>query len=124
MKKITKIISLVLVFSLVCVMLVSCGKTLSGTYSSEIGGSLIGAGAKYTFKGNDVTITANFGVVGFEMEKSFDGTYEITENDEGELQITFTFGDDEASKYNGTVSFEENKEENAIIIGGIKYTKQ
>ena len=55
-----KVLALVLALSLVFV-LVSCGKTLSGTYGT---GELLGTGATYTFKGSNVTVTAK--VLGFE----------------------------------------------------------
>ena len=115
-----KIISL----ALVCVMLMgcvfalaSCGKTLSGTYK----GDAIVASATYSFKGSKVTVTAE--ALGF--EKSFEGKYEITENDEGNTVIIFTFGDEDAEKYSGEFSFAEGEEEGTkyIKIGGVKYNK-
>jgi hypothetical protein len=113
---------------LVCVLLVgcvfalaSCGKTLSGTYSS---GKVLGSGVSYTFKGNDVTVT--YSIAGF--EKSINGTYEITTNDEDQEVIIFTFGEGEenADDYAGEFAFAEGKEGDTeyIKIGGVKYNKQ
>ena len=112
MTKLTKVLALVLVAAMLCIALASCGKTLSGTYSAEI----IGTGASYTFKGSKVTIKAK--VLGF--EKTFDGKYEIYEED-GAEKIKFTFEDDDAKEYAGSFSFSEG--EDYIKIGGIKYTK-
>jgi uncharacterized lipoprotein YehR (DUF1307 family) len=112
MTKLTKVLALVLVAAMLCIALASCGKTLSGTYTAEV----IGTGASYTFKGSKVTITAK--VFGF--EKTFDGKYEIYEED-GAEKIKFTFEDDDAEEYAGSFSFSEG--DGYIKIGGIKYTK-
>ena len=112
---------------LVCVLLVgvvfaltSCGKTLSGKYELD---ALVGS-KTYEFKGKDVTIT--YEVLGF--EKSIKGEYSIDKNDEGNLEITFTFADDveDADDYKGTFSFAEGKEGDVeyIKIGGAKYNKK
>jgi uncharacterized lipoprotein YehR (DUF1307 family) len=115
-----KVLALVLALSLVFV-LVSCGKTLSGTYSS---GKVLGSGVSYTFKGNDVTVT--YSIASF--EKSINGTYEITTNDEDQEVIIFTFGEGEenADDYAGEFAFAEGKEGDTeyIKIGGVKYNKQ
>ncbi len=115
-----KIISAVLVCALLvgCVFaLASCSKKLSGTYEAD---ALV-AGASYEFKGSKVTITAE--VLGF--EKSFEGKYEITENDDGDTVIIFTFENDDAEKYDGEFSFSEGEEDGKkyIKIGGVKYVK-
>ena len=112
MRKLTKIVALVLVVALACVALASCGKKLSGTYKAEV----VGTGATYTFKGSKVTITAK--VFGF--EKTFEGKYEIYEEDDAE-KIKFTFEDEDAEQYSGSFSFSEG--EDYIKIGGLKYTK-
>ena len=112
---------------LVCVLLVgcmfalaSCGKTLSGKYSADAFGV---AGTSYEFSGKKVDI--KFTVLGF--EKTVSGEYEIAENDDGELEITFTFASDEedADDFKGTHSFSEGEEDGVkyIKIGGIKYKK-
>jgi len=100
----------VLVVMLAC-SLVACGG-LSGTYSASALGL---AGASYTFKGSNVTIEV--GALGFTTE--IEGKYSI-DGDE----ITFTFDDDEedASKYEGTFDFE--KGDDYIKIGGVKYEKE
>ena len=108
-----RILALALVLSLVFV-LVSCGKTLSGTYVND--GLL--ADTTYEFKGKKVTITVGT-VLG---DKSFEGEYKIAKNDDGKLEITFTFADGDASDYSKTHSFEET--DNGIKIGGVEYKKK
>ncbi len=111
---------------LVCVLLVSCvfalascGNKLNGKY--ELDAAV--ASTSYEFSGKKVVVT--YEVLGF--EKSIEGKYKIAENDEGELEITFTFADDaeDADKYKGTYSFAEGKEgdKEYIKIAGIKYVK-
>ena len=114
-----KIISALLCVLLVgcAFILVSCDKRLSGTY--EIDGGL--ASSSYEFKGSNVTITAE--VLGF--EKSCEGKYKITENDEGITVIVFTFEDSDAEKYSGEFGFTEGEEGDTkyIKIAGVRYNK-
>ena len=111
---------------LVCVLLVgcvfslaACGKKLSGKYELD---ALIGS-KTYEFSGKKVSIT--YEVAGF--EKTIEGEYKIDENDDGDLEITFTFADDEedADDYAGTFSFAEGKEGDVeyIKIGLSKFNK-
>ena len=117
-----KVLALVLALSLVFV-LVSCGKTISGTYSAKVDAfGLAGAEVVYKFSGSKVSVTATASVLGFEKTVESDGTYEITENEEGAFEITFTFEDEDAEKYSGTFSFSEG--DDYIKIGGAKYEKQ
>lgn len=113
--KSTKIVALVLVAAMLCLALASCGKKLSGKY--EAGGDL--AGVSYTFNGSKVTIT--YKVLG--VAKSFEGKYKI----DGDT-ITFTFDDKDNvdSKYTGSKTFSEGKDDNGnkfVKIGGVTYTK-
>lgn len=123
-KKITRVIALALVFSFVCIALASCGKTLSGTYAA--GGEFLGTGAKtsYTFSGSKVTIAVTGSFLGASSTKTFEGKYEITEADDGSMDITFTFEDADAKEYSGTFNFDEDKDAGTITIGIITYTKQ
>ena len=119
MKKITSLL-LVCVLLVGCVFtLASCAKTLNGKYELD---AIVG-GKTYEFKGKTVAIT--YEVLGF--EKTVEGKYAIDENDDGELEITFTFAEDEkdADEFKGTFSFTEGKEGDTkyIKIGGVKYTK-
>ena len=120
-----KIISAVLV----CVLLVgcifalaSCAKTLNGTY--EMGSGV--AGASYTFKGSNVTITYKF--LGTETE--IKGTYVISEDEEKGQIITITIADedaeaDDADKYEGVHTLVEGTEgdKKFIKIDGVQYNK-
>lgn len=118
MKKIVSLL-LVCVMLVSCIgMLASCGKKLSGTYKADV----VVAGATYAFSGSKVTVTAEI----LSFEKSFEGTYEITENDKEETVIIFTFENEEAEKYSGEFSFAEGKEGDTeyIKIGGVKYVKE
>ena len=114
MKTLKRVLALALVVSLVFA-LVACGKKLSGTYAS---GELLGSGVTYTFKGSNVTITTK--VLGF--EKTFEGKYEIFDDEDGYEKIKFTFEDKDADEYSGTFSFSEG--EDSIKIGLATYKKQ
>ena len=87
-----KILSLVLAVVLLCgcvFTLASCG-ALSGEYKNEI------TGASYEFSGKKFVYNA--AVAAFDSE----GTYEITEEDDGDKFITFTYtkgeGEEEAGE--------------------------
>lgn len=119
MKKITSLL-LVCVLLVGCVFsLASCAKVLNGKYELD---AKVGS-KTYEFKGKSVVIT--YEVLGF--EKSVEGEYSIDENDDGDLEITFTFAEDEkdADEFKGTFAFAEGKEgdESYIKIGGVKYVK-
>ena len=116
-----RIISTILVCALLlgCVLtLASCGKTLSGKYELD---AVVGS-KTYEFSMSKVVIT--YELLG--KETSVEGKYKIAENDKGDLEITFTFEDEDAAKdYAGTFSFVEGKEGDTeyIKIGGLKYKK-
>ena len=113
-----KVIALVLVIATLTCVFASCGKTISGTYKAELGStSVLGGSATYKFSGSKVTISVTAGAFGFEKTTTFEGKYEINDD-----QITFTFEDSDAGEYNGTQSFE--KGDGYIKIGGVTYTKQ
>lgn len=122
MKKTMRWLAIALVALTLCMTLVGCAKTLKGTYVAEGGGSIVTAGTSYTFSGNKVTIEVKAGLFGFETSTSFDGQYEIVKAEDGTMDITFTFGDDEAKKYSGTFDFEEI--DGGIKIGGIIHNKK
>ena len=118
MKKTLKIaIALMTVVMIVCVF-AACSKQLSGTYKAE---GFVGS-TTYEFSGNKVELTAE--ISGY--EKSFEGEYEITTNEEEENVIIFTFEDEDAKSYNGEFAFSEGEEDGVkyIKIAGVKYTKQ
>ena len=91
----------VLAFALVAVMLVctlaSCGKKLSGEYVGEIE------------------------ILGQVNTETVEATYEIVENDDGTMEITFTTEVDGKEESN-TVTFEEG--DGYIKLGGVQYNKK
>lgn len=112
MKKSVRIIALVMAILTVSVLLVACGKTLSGKYSAEV----VGTGVTYEFKGSKVTITAK--VLGQDAA-SIQGSYKIKDD---KITITIDGDDKEAKdKYAGTFDFKET--DNGIKIGVVEYKK-
>ena len=99
MKKAARILSVLLVFSMLLIVLSSCGKRLSGTYSATI----VGTGVEYKFSGSKVKITVKaLGTVLGESE----GKYSIKDD-----KITFEFedkDDEDVKEYNGTCTYEHN----------------
>lgn len=123
MKKTMRWLAIALVALTLCMTLVGCAKTLKGTYVA--GGDLFGIASgetSYTFSGKKVTITVKAGAFGFETSNSFEGQYEITKAEDGTMDITFTFGDEDAKKYSGSFDFEEV--DGGIKIGGIIHNKK
>ena len=122
-KTIIRIVALSLIAIMMCAVLASCGKTISGTYTGKADAfGLAGATITYKFSGKKVAITATANVFGFEKTVESNGTYEITEKDDGSLAITFTFENEDAKSYSGTVSYE--KTDDGIKLGGLEYKKQ
>ena len=112
MKQIVKILCVCLALVCVGTILAGCAKTLSGTYKAEV----MGSGASYTFKGNDVEVKV---LLLGTVVTTLHGTYEL-----GDGVITLTFGDgegEEAKKYSGTFDFSQT--ENTIKIGVVEYTR-
>lgn len=119
----------VLALALAAVMvlaLVSCAKTLSGTYvaGGDLGG-IAGAKTAYTFSGSKVTVTITATLLGSSSTTKYEGTYEITEAEDGSMTISMSFEDDDASGYEVTNKvFKEDKDAGTITIGLLTYTKQ
>ena len=121
MKKIiSALIICVLVVGCVCALTGCGGKTLNGTYKADA--SI--ASTTYEFSGNNVEIT--YEVFGF--EKSIEGTYEITTNEDETMTLTITIesAEEDAEDYAGKHSFVEGKEGDAeyIKIDGVKFVKE
>ena len=122
MKNLKKFVALVMITVLFCMTMVACGNKISGTYSAT--GDLFGVAGStttYKFSGSKVTVSVSASVLGFEKNDSFEGKYEIIE-EEGKQYIVFTFGEDDADSYDGKFSFA--KTENGIKIAGVEYKKQ
>lgn len=125
MKKSVKVLALVMVALMLCMSLVSCGKKLSGSYKGEINILLASYEVVYEFKGEKVTVTRQVeSILGDSEPFVLEGTYEITEDDDGELKIKFEYDkeDDKGVIKGGTFDFEEG--DGYIKIAGIKYTEQ
>ena len=122
MKKTVRIFAVVMALLMVTLVLASCGgKTLKGTYKAEIGGALIGYTAAYTFSGNKVEIAKTGTLAGMSNTTTMTGTYEITEKDDGSMEITITLDSEDDDIKSGTFVFEEG--EDYIKIGLAKYDK-
>lgn len=119
-----KIIAMVLVVAMMAIALTSCATKLSGSYTAtaDVLG-LAGGSTTYKFSGSKVTIVVTASVLGVEKTTEFEGKYEIKDKDDGTQTITFTFEDEDAGSYNGTLSFSQDKKAKTVSIGGVKYTK-
>ena len=126
-KTFVRIVALSLIAVMMVCALASCAKTISGTYEAKVGvDGLAGYTATYTFSGKKVTAVKKAEIAGFEKETELKGTYEITENDDGELQITLKFETEDDDVKSGTFPFSEGEEDGVkyIKIAGIKYNKK
>ena len=114
-----KIVSLVVVSVMLVGMLfalTSCGKTLSGSYTDGLHITT------YAFSGKKVTVTID-NLVG--ADTVIEGTYEITEDEDGKY-ITFTFeGEEDDEDYEGKHVLSEGTEDGKdyIKIDFVKYYK-
>ena len=86
MKKTVRILSAVMVIAMLALTLVSCSKVIFGKYSNEL------TFTTYEFQFNKVIKTTEIA----SFSKTVEGTYQIVddEENEGELIIKFTFGDE------------------------------
>ena len=122
-KTMTRLIAVALVAVMLCIGLASCAKTISGSYKGEINILLASYEVIYEFKGNNVTVTRKVeSVLGDSDPVVLEGTYEITEDDDGELKIEFTYETEDDVVKGGKFDFEEG--DDYIKIAGIKYSKQ
>ena len=124
MKKFVRILALTLVAVMLCATLASCAK-VSGAYYAELDVALAKVKVTYDFSGSKVTLTVDSSVLGQNASKSYEGKYEITEKEDGKMEITFTFADenDDTKSYGGTHAFAIDKENDTITIGVVTYKK-
>lgn len=114
---------------LVCVLLVgcvfslaACGKKVeSGSYEAEL--EVLGQSwnVTYTFKGSKVEAVNKITFLGNITTETAEGKYEIVENDDGTMEITFEFDEENDSFENKTVTYKEG--EGYIELGGVRYNK-
>ena len=116
-----KVLCAVLVVVLM-LSLVACGKTLKGAYEAEIDLAILKYTATYEFSGSKVEITKKTTVFGNVNTDTFEGKYEITENNDGSMEITITLETEDDQIKSGTYTFEEG--EDYIKIAGIQYNKK
>ena len=92
MKTMTRVVAVALVAVVMCMMLASCGNTLSGSYTATYeSNGIFGLGkgtytTTYEFKGNKVVRTDDVTVGGSTTTTVTNGTYEIKDD-----QIIFTW---------------------------------
>ncbi len=129
MKTMTKVVAVALVAVIMCMMLASCGNTISGsyyrTYENE---GLFGWGAgsyteTYEFSGKKVTKTVDATIGSETKSTTTTGTYELT--DDGKIVITWDkdveTSEGQASSSKSTYTFD--KGDDFILIDGNKFTK-
>ncbi len=114
MKTAVKLLSVVLILTMLIPLLTACGNTLDGTYKADV----FGSGMSYTFSGNKVTL--NVTVLGAVIA-TVDGTYEI---EDGKITLTFSGEDESAEEYSGTFEFSADEDGDSITIGIVEYEKE
>ena len=116
-----KLLAVVVVAVMLVATLVSCGKSLSGAYSSEV--SLLGQSwdVTYTFKGSKVVAESKTTLLGQINTNECAGTYEITENADGSMEIKIDFEEENNLFKDGTYTLTQG--EDYIKIGGVQYNK-
>ena len=124
MKKYLRILALVLVFVMGGIMLASCAKTISGTYEAEAEILFKKYTITYEFKGSNFTVSQReVTTIGGNVEtKTYEGTYEIIEHDDGTMDIVIDVDGGDESFKDGTYVFEQT--EDYIKIGNTTYYKK
>ena len=121
MKKTLRLVAVLMIVAMLSISLVSCAKTLNGTYKNE---NSFGQTITYTFEKDTYVKKTTSNVFGAEITTTEEGTYEIINDpdNDGALLIVFTTvsGD---STIETKESFVEGKEGNVryIKIGGTQY---
>ena len=122
-----RIISTILlcVLLLGCVMsFASCGKLLMGKYEAELDAGIAGSKTTYEFSVFKYTKTTVTQVLGVDNTTVQEGSFKITENDEGEPIISFTYEVDGVEEISN-LSFAQGEENGVkyIKIGGVTFNK-
>ncbi len=122
MKKIVSMLLACILLVGTMLSLASCGNNLSGKYEGEINIMVASYNVSYEFKGSNVKVTRTVSSM-FSDDESFviNGKYEIAENEDGKLEITFEYETEDDVINGGTFPFE--KGDGYIKISGIKYEK-
>ncbi len=124
MKKFARVLAIALVVVTLCATLASCGK-VSGAYKAEIDLGILGkTSTTYEFGAfGKVTVTMVGEVLGKSETRTYEGKYEIIENDDDTMDIKFTFEDenDDTKEVGGTYDFVIDKENDTVKIGLVTY---
>lgn len=121
-KTFVKILSLALIAVMMVCVFTGCAKKVpSGSYSAELEAMGQSWKVTYTFKGGKVEAENKITFLGKVNTETSTGTYEIKENDDGTMEITFDFEEETSAFKDGTVIYEEG--EDFIKLAGVKYTK-
>ena len=121
-KTFIKVLTLTLVAIMLVCSLASCGKKVeSGSYEAEIEVFGQSWNVTYTFKGSKVEAVNKITLLGNITTETAEGKYEIVENDDGIMEITFEFEEENDSFENKTVTYKEG--DGYIELGGVKYNK-
>lgn len=120
-KTVSKFITVTLTMILLVCVMAACGNALSGSYASEL--EIFGQSwnVTYTFKGKNVEAVSKVTILGNVKNTTSTGTYELVENADGTLEITFDFADETELFKDGTFTFAEG--ESYIKIGDAQYDK-
>ena len=120
-KMLLKVLTLSLVAVMLACVLASCGKMIIGSYETQT--ELLGqkVTVTYTFKFNKVEAVSKTTILGQVNSETVEGTYKITENGDGSMEITFDFEKETDLFKNETVTFEEG--EDYIKLGLVQYDK-
>ena len=94
MKKLVRVLSITLVAVMLCATLASCGK-VSGAYAAELDLGVASGKVTYDFGAfGKVAMTVEGDTIFTDAKsKTYEGKYEITEKEDGKMEITFTFED-------------------------------
>ncbi len=116
-----KIVTTAFVMVMLVCSMAACGKSLSGSYESEI--EVLGQSwnVTYTFKGKNVEAVSKVTILGNVQNTTSTGTYELVENADGTMEITIDFENETDLFKDGTFTFEEAEE--YIKIGKSQYNK-
>lgn len=121
-KNYIKTITLLLLTIMLLFSLTACAKQVpAASYEAEI--EILGQSwnVTYTFKGSKVEAVNKITLLGKVNSESAAGTYEITENADGSMEITFDFEEENDSFKDTTLTYKEN--ETSIELGGVTYNK-
>lgn len=123
MKKSVRILVVALALLMTMVVFASCAKTISGTYAAEVDVVVLKYTATYEFSGKNVTVTKVVNpLIGDAKTTTIEGTYEIVENDDGSMDITLSFKNEDEHITSGTFDFEQG--DDYIKIGIVTYNKK